>query len=73
MNPPPNRRTILILVSAMDAVISGAILLIYFGILPLDLSSWGIPPMVVGIVGGVWFLISIGILLYQLTKPEIIE
>lgn len=72
MNPQPNKRTLLIIVSAVDALISGVVLLIYFGLVPIDISaSWGIQPWAVGLCGGVWFTISIGILVYQLTKTEI--
>ena len=65
-----NKRTALIVASAMDTVLSGIVLLIYFNLLPIDLSSWGIPRWVIGVVGGLWFLVSIGILAYQLTKPD---
>ncbi len=70
MNEDRTKRKILILVSVVDAVISGAILLIYFGLLPVNISSFGIQPWAVGLCGGVWFLVSIGILAYQLTKPD---
>ncbi len=70
MDSQPNKRTIFILASALDAVLSGIVLLIYFGLLPIDISSWGIPRWIVGVVGGVWFAGSIAVLAYQLTKPE---
>lgn len=75
MNPSPlqTRRRILILVSAVDAFISGIVLLIYFGFLPFDLSSLGIPRNVVGIIGGIWFLSAIAVLLYQLTRTHLPE
>lgn len=73
MNTQPNKRTILILVSALDAVLGGIVLLIYFGFLPFDISSWGIPRWVVGVVGGVWFLSAVAVLAYQLTKKNISE
>lgn len=61
----------MILVSAFDLVISGIVLLIYFGLLPIDISAWGIPRWVVGLVGGIWFLSALGILTYQLTRTDI--
>lgn len=73
MNSQLNRRTILILVSAFDAVLSGVVLLIYFGFLPIDISSWGIPRWVIGAVGGIWFLSAIAVLVYQVTKTEVSE
>jgi hypothetical protein len=73
MNSQLNKRTILIIVSATDAVLSGLVLLIYFGFLPIDISGWGIPRWVIGVVGGIWFLSAIGLLVYQLTRTDISE
>jgi hypothetical protein len=74
MKPQPNKRILLIIVSAIDALLSGIILIIYFGLLPINISSsLGIQPWAVGLCGGVWFTISISILIYQLTKTETIE
>jgi len=73
MDSQPNKRTILIIVSAVDAILGGIVLLIYFGLFPVDISSWGIPRWVVGAVGGIWFLSAIAVLLYQLTKTDISE
>lgn len=73
MNPQPNKRMILIMVSAVDAVLGGIVLLIYFGLLPIDISSWGIPRWIIGVIGGVWFLSAIGLLVYQLTRTDISE
>ncbi len=70
MNNQPNKRTMLIIVSAVDSVLGAIVLLIYFGLFPVDISSWGIPRWVVGVVGGVWFLSALGVLMYQLTKTE---
>jgi hypothetical protein len=63
-----NTRTVFILASAVDMILSGAVLLIYFGLLPVDISDWGIPRWVVGLIGGVWFAGSLAVLVYQLTK-----
>jgi hypothetical protein len=73
VNPQQNRRMIFIIVGIVDAVLSGALLLIYFGLLPIDISEWGIPRWVVGIIGGVWFLSAIGLVAYQLTRTDISE
>ena len=73
MNPQPNKRTILIIVSAMDVLISGVVLLIYFGFLPIDPTGWGIPRSVVGAVGGLWFISALAVLVYQLTRTETLE
>lgn len=73
MNTQLNKRKILILVSAVDAILGAIVLLIYFGLFPVDISGWGIPRWVVGVVGGVWFLSALGVLAYQLTKTETLE
>jgi hypothetical protein len=72
-NNPQLKRKILIIASAIDAVLAGVILLIYFGFLPVDISSWGISRSVIGWVGGAWFLIAFGMLVYQLSKPDVME
>jgi len=73
MNTQPNKRMLLIIVSAVDVFISGAVLLIYFGLLPVDLSGLGVPRWVVGLIGGLWFVSALVVLVYQLTKTEISE
>jgi hypothetical protein len=70
MDDPQTRRSVLILASALDMILSGIVLLIYFGLLPVDISGWGIPRWVIGLVGGAWFAVSILVLAYQLTKAE---
>ena len=73
MNSQPNKRMILIFVSAIDVLLSGIVLLIYFGFLPIDIASWGIPRSVIGVVGGLWFVAALAVLVYQLTKTETSE
>lgn len=65
-----NKRMVWIIASAIDAVLGGIVVLIYFGLLPIDISSWGIPRWVIGVVGGVWFASALAVLVYQLTKTE---
>jgi hypothetical protein len=73
MKNSENRRRILILVSAIDAVLAGIVLLIYFGFLPIDISGLGIPRGVIGVIGGVWFAGALAVLVYQLTKTDASE
>ena len=73
MNFQSNRRLIFTIVSAIDVVLGGIVLLIYFGFLPIDLSSLEIPRWIVGLVGAVWFMSALGFLVYQLTKTDISE
>lgn len=72
-NRPQTKRLLLIVASAIDAVIAGIVLLIYFDILPVDISGLGIPRGVIGVIGGIWFFGALGILAYQLTKTDISE
>ena len=73
MNHRRTKRRVFILASAIDTVLSGIVLLIYFDLLPIDISSWGIPRWVIGLVGGLWFVSALAVLVYQLTKTEAIE
>jgi hypothetical protein len=73
MNNESTKRMMLIIASAVDVVLSGIVLLIYFGLLPVDVSSLGIPRWVIGVVGGIWFAAALVILVYQLTKTDSTE
>ena len=70
MNSQPNKRMLLIVVSAVDVLLSGIALLIYFSLLPIDISNWSVPPSVIGLAGGLWFVSALIVLIYQLTKTE---
>ncbi len=72
-NNPQLRRKVLIITSVVDVFLAGIILLIYFGFLPIDVASWGISRNVIGLIGSVWFLVALGMLVYQLTKPDVTE
>lgn len=65
-----NKRTLFIIASGLDLILSAIVLLIYFGLFPVDISGWGIPRWVIGLVGGVWFAGSLAVLTYQLTRTE---
>ena len=73
MNDQPNKRMVFIIAGIVDSLIGGAILLIYFGLLPINISGLGIPRWVIGLVGGIWFLLAVGVLAYQLTKTDTSE
>ena len=73
MNNLQTKRKLLVIISAIDAVLSGIVLLIYFGFFPVDISDWGIPRWVIGLGGGIWFLSAIAVLMYQLTRTDISE
>ena len=69
-SPQNKKRFILLLAGLIDSLLGGAVLLLYFEILPFDLSSLGIPRWVIGLVGGLWFLTGFVVLLFQLTKSQ---
>lgn len=73
MDSQPNKRMVLIIVSAFDAILGAVVLLIYFDFFPIDISGWGIPRWVIGLVGGAWFFGALAVLVYQLTKTDISE
>jgi NADH:ubiquinone oxidoreductase subunit K len=68
-----NKRNLIVTISAIEVLISAAILLIVFGFFPIDISGLNIPRSTVIIVAGVWFLSSLGILIYMLTKTDTTE
>jgi len=70
MSVPQLTRKILIVVSAIDVILSGIVLLIYFGFLPIDISGWDIPRWVIGLIAGVWFVGAFSVLVYRLTKTD---
>ena len=71
MNEQRNKRKILMVASSIDMVLSGIVLSVYFGILPIDISGWGIPRWVIGLIGGAWFAVALALFVYQLTKTDI--
>ena len=70
MDNPQYKRTVIIIASGFDLILSAIVLLIYFGLFPVDISGWGIPRWVIGLVGGVWFSGAVAVLVNQLTKTE---
>ena len=71
MNEQRNKRKILMIASSIDMVLSGIVLSVYFGILPIDISGWGIPRWMIGLIGGAWFAVALALFVYQLTKTDI--
>ncbi|MBK9924420.1 MAG: hypothetical protein IPP66_03930 [Anaerolineales bacterium] len=73
MDSKINKRKLLIIVSAVDALLSSFVLLIYFGFFPIDIFGWVIPRWVIGLGGGIWFLSAIAVLVYQVTRTDTLE
>lgn len=72
-NSSQNKRQIIIIVSAIEVLVSAAILLTLFGFFPIDISGLDIPRSTVGIAAGLWFVSSLAILIYMLTKRDTSE
>ena len=69
-NPSPqrNKRLTFLVMGLIDAILGGTLLLVWFGIPPIDLSGLGIPRWIVGVVGAVWFFPGLAIFAYQFTR-----
>lgn len=65
-----NKRLILMYAGAMDMLIGGIALLVYFGILPIDVASWDIPRWVVGLIGSILFFPGMVLFTFQLTRGD---
>lgn len=55
---------------AFDSLLGAVALLVYFGILPVDISGWGIPRWGIGLAGGVLFFSGIAVFAYFSTKTD---
>ncbi len=62
-----NKRTVFMISGAMDALLGAIALLIYFGILPIDLD---IPRWIIGIIGGILFFSGVAVFTYFFTKTD---
>ena len=65
-NQTPEQRMHLIFMSigAINALLGAAIMLIYFGLLPVDIPYLDIPNWVIGILGATWFLSGVGVVAF---------
>jgi membrane-bound ClpP family serine protease len=68
--PNRTRRIAFILSGAIDALIGGILLLIGFGILPLDFTQYGVQNWQVNLLGAVLFLLGAGTFAYNLSRLE---
>jgi hypothetical protein len=68
-----NKRIVFMLSGALDSLLGAIALLIYFGILPFDISNWGFPRWGIGLTGGVLFFTGIAVFAYFSTKTDVIE
>ena len=65
-NQTPEQRMHLIFMSvgAINALLGAAILSIYFGLLPINISYLNIPNWIIGILGATWFLSGVGVVAF---------
>ena len=61
-------RLIFMSVGALNAVLGAVITLIYFRMLPIDISTLDIPNLVIGILGVTWFLSGVGVVAFAATR-----
>ena len=70
----PQAKDLAFLLSGLiDSIVGGALLLIWFGFLPVDLTTLGLPRWLVGGLGALLFFSGIAVVTYQLTKPRLPE
>ncbi|GAB4497997.1 MAG: hypothetical protein OHK003_08470 [Anaerolineales bacterium] len=55
---------------AMDMLIGGIGLLIYFGIIPVDVTSWGVSRRVIGWIGAILFFPGMALFTFQFTRGD---
>ena len=61
------KRTVFMISGVMDALLGAIALLIYFGVIPVDL---GFPRLVIGIIGGILFFSGVAVFTYFLKKTD---
>ncbi|HET9912470.1 MAG TPA: hypothetical protein VFQ13_11305 [Anaerolineales bacterium] len=72
MNNPPNktRRMAFMLSGGIDALLGSFFLLVGFGFLPMDLAQFGLENWHAILIGGIFFIMGIGVLAYNLSRLE---
>jgi hypothetical protein len=69
-NQTPEQRLHLIFMSAgaLNTLLGAAIMLIYFGLLPVESSYFNIPNWVIGVLGVTWFLSGVGVVAFAAVR-----
>ena len=72
MNNPPNKtkRIVFMISGITDAVIGAVLLLIGFGLLPVDVTNFGLQNWHVNLLGAVMFILGVGTFAYNLSRLE---
>jgi hypothetical protein len=69
--PTERTRTILLLTGLFDCTAGAVLLLIWIGLLPVDLARFGIEKWMAGVVGAALFIPGFLMILFQLLKSQI--
>ena len=69
-NPNKTRRIVFILSGAMDALLGGILLMIGFGFLPVDVTTYGFQPWHALLLGGVLFVVGMWFVAYHASRLE---
>jgi hypothetical protein len=72
MNTPPNktRRIVFMISGATDALIGVVLLLMGFGLLPIEITEYGFQNWHAMLLGGALFIVGIWVVAYNLTRWE---
>ena len=72
MDNPSNRnkRLVFMISGITDAMIGGLLLLIGFGLLPVDVTNYGLQNWHVNLLGAVMFILGVGTFAYNLSRLE---
>jgi hypothetical protein len=68
--PNRNKRIVFMLSGATDALIGAVILLIGFGLLPVDIADYGLPAWLVILVGAIMFIIGAWMAAYNYSRLD---
>jgi hypothetical protein len=68
--PQKSRRIAFMLSGAIDALIGAVLLLIGFGLIPLDVTPYGVQNWHVNLLGGAMFLLGAVTFAYNLSRLE---
>ena len=69
-SPTRARRIAFMLSGIVDAVIGGILLLIGFGILPLDVTEYGLENWHVSLLGGAMFILGAAMFAYNFSRMD---
>jgi hypothetical protein len=65
-----NKRLVFMISGITDALIGAFILLIGFGLLPVDVTNYGLQNWHVNLLGAVMFILGVGIFAYNFSRLE---